>query len=248
MERFVPIFKEICTSLKKGAQFFSQKTSEVLSEGVWEQNTGMKTATIMMLNQMKAKVDFKLFGKKSVAAMIKYLKQLENGPWGVFVPDTYNYLEVNRKYLSEFTRQRGNFTQSMNRHITKQMIRFRDGYKGSRCHMSQTNFKTVELGGSIGHLRVPISSFSYGTATPLHVARTCKWMSDVFTHMPKLEYSNASLNWIDHTLDNLPGSQTTFTPRDETGSVDILDVPYSMLANLETQKYQESFLREMLLY
>ena len=58
-------------------QFFM--TKKIKERAKKQQNDPLQTAMKVMFTQMSATVGFKLFGEKAISAMIKELKQLEEG-------------------------------------------------------------------------------------------------------------------------------------------------------------------------
>ena len=57
-----------------------QKKHETEKKNTFDVETSIKASVNIMLTQMQATQGFKLFGERAVAAMIKELKQLEEGP------------------------------------------------------------------------------------------------------------------------------------------------------------------------
>ena len=57
-----------------------EKKHETEKKNTFDVETSIKASVNVMLTQMQATRGFKLFGKRAVAAMIKELKQLEEGP------------------------------------------------------------------------------------------------------------------------------------------------------------------------
>ena len=67
--------------LKKNIQFLmDKKKHETKKKNTFDVETSIKAAVNVMFTQMQSKQGFKLFGERAVAAMIKELKQLEEGP------------------------------------------------------------------------------------------------------------------------------------------------------------------------
>ena len=68
-------------SLKKQVQFFMDKTkNEAKEKKRYDMEASMKYAVNVMFTKMQATRRFNLFVERTVAAMIKEPKQLEEGP------------------------------------------------------------------------------------------------------------------------------------------------------------------------
>ena len=82
------------------------KKHETKKKNTFDVETSIKASVNVMFTQMKATRGFKLFGERAVAAMIKELKQLEEGPMPgkkvvtAINPDTL-YAEDKAKSLDE---------------------------------------------------------------------------------------------------------------------------------------------------
>ena len=57
-----------------------EKKHETKKKNTFDVETSIKSAVNVMSTQMQATQGFRLFGERAVAAMIKELKQLEEGP------------------------------------------------------------------------------------------------------------------------------------------------------------------------
>ena len=67
--------------VNKKVQFLMDENKhETKNKNTFDVETSIKTAVKVMFTQMQATPDFKLFGERVVFAMIKELKQLEEGP------------------------------------------------------------------------------------------------------------------------------------------------------------------------
>ena len=67
--------------VKKKIQFLmDKKKHETKKKNAFDVEMSIKAAVNVMFTQMQATRDFKLFGERAVAAMIKELKHLEEGP------------------------------------------------------------------------------------------------------------------------------------------------------------------------
>ena len=70
--------------VKKKEQFLMDENKhETKKNNTFDVETSIKAAVNVMFTQMQATRGFKLFGERAVAAMIKELKQLEEGPMPV---------------------------------------------------------------------------------------------------------------------------------------------------------------------
>ena len=57
-----------------------EKKHKTENKNTFDTETSIKASVNLMFTQMQATRGFKLFGERAVAAMIKELKQLEEGP------------------------------------------------------------------------------------------------------------------------------------------------------------------------
>ena len=68
-------------AVKKKVQFLMDENKyETKKKNTFDVETSIKSAVNVMFTQIQATQGFKLFGERAVAAMIKELKQLEEGP------------------------------------------------------------------------------------------------------------------------------------------------------------------------